>query len=71
MRVDLFVEVPNGQETFIEVKNGKWARFTPNQRVAYPCIITQGGTAYGQNAATAYLPASFGPMPLWTVWRVP
>ncbi len=38
VRVDVAADF-NGQITLIEVKNGPYARFTPNQSIAYPQMM--------------------------------
>jgi len=43
-RPDLFVQLPNGQNAFLEIKTGPYAGPTPNQATAFPQIWTQGGT---------------------------
>lgn len=69
-RPDLFVELPNGQQAFIEVKTGSSAGFTPNQSIAYPDIWANGGIPQGANAAAAGLTPGvpIGPTPVWTVY---
>lgn len=49
-RPDLFVELPNGQQVFLEVKTGGSAGLTRNQATAFPRIWSQGGVARGANA---------------------
>ena len=75
-RPDLFVELPNGQQAFLEIKTGASARLTPNQSIAFPQVWTQGAIPRGANAAAAGLTpgAAIGPTPVWTVhypWPLP
>jgi hypothetical protein len=68
-RPDLFVELPSGQQAFIEVKTGASAGLTPNQSAAFPSIISGGFTPFGGNAAAAGLTPGmpYGPIPVWVV----
>jgi hypothetical protein len=75
-RPDLFVELPSGQQAFLEIKTGASASLTPNQTAAFPQIWTQGGIPRGANAAAAGLTPAvpIGPTPVWTVhypWPLP
>lgn len=75
-RLDLFVELPNGQRAFLEVKTGVGAVPNPNQLSAFPEIITGGGTPVGANATRAGLDAGveIGPTQVWVVhqpWPLP
>ncbi len=75
-RMDLFVELPSGQQVFMEVKTGRCARLTRNQRRAFPKIWEEGGVPWGANAVDAYLNPgkSIVPIPVWTVhypWPLP
>ena len=75
-RPDLFAELRNGQRVFIEVKTGAGAALTSNQSAAVPRLRTQGGVAFGENAAAAGLEPgmAFGPTPVWVVrqpWPLP
>ncbi|MFT3838512.1 MAG: RHS repeat-associated core domain-containing protein [Myxococcaceae bacterium] len=75
-RPDLFVELPSGQQVFLEIKTGPSAGLTPNQAAAFPKIWTQGGVPRGANAAAAGLTPGvpIGPTPVWTVhypWPLP
>jgi hypothetical protein len=75
-RPDLFVQLPNGQQVFLEIKTGASARWTPNQAAAFPQIWTQGAIPRGANAAAAGLTPGvpIGPTPVWTVhypWPLP
>jgi RHS repeat-associated protein len=69
MRVDLYVELPNGQRAFIEVKTGPSARLEWGQNVALQAIRSQGGVPYGPNAARAGLTPgqAIGPTQAWVV----
>ncbi len=71
-RPDLFVRLPNGQQTFLEVKTGPQAALTRNQGLAYPGIRSGGAVPAGQNAAEAGLTPGqpLGPIPVWVV-RIP
>jgi hypothetical protein len=68
-RPDLFAELPNGQQAFLEIKTGPSAGLTPNQTKAFPQISTQGGIPRGANAAGAGLTpgTAIGPTPVWTI----
>ena len=75
-RPDLFVELPSGQQAFLEIKTGASAGLTPNQTAAFPQIWTQGGIPCGANAAAAGLTprVPIGPTTVWTVhypWPLP
>jgi hypothetical protein len=75
-RLDLYVELPNGQRAFLEVKTGASATVNPNQAAAFPQIISQGGTPVGANAAAAGLTpgTALGPTQVWVVhqpWPLP
>lgn len=54
-RPDLLVEDASGARSFVEVKNGPFARLTKNQTAAYPVIQSQGFIPRGGNAAAAGL----------------
>jgi hypothetical protein len=41
-RPDLFAELPNGQQAFVEVKTGAGAALTPNQAASFPGIWAGG-----------------------------
>lgn len=70
-RPDLFVELPNGQLAFLEIKTGPSAGLTANQTVAFPIIWTRGGIPIGPNAAAAGLTPGvpIPPTPVWTVYN--
>ena len=75
-RPDLFVELPSGQQAFLEIKTGESAGLTPNQTAAFPQIWAQGGIPRGANAAAAFLTPGvpLGPTPVWTIhypWPLP
>jgi RHS repeat-associated protein len=75
-RPDLFVELPNGRQVFIEVKTGLEAGWTPNQSTAFPLIWQGGAIPRGWNAWRAGLSPGvpLGPTPVWTVhvpWPLP
>jgi hypothetical protein len=75
-RPDLFVELPSGQQAFLEIKTGASAGLTPNQTAAFPQIWTQGGIPREANAAAAGLTPGvpIGLTPVWTVhypWPLP
>ena len=75
-RLDLYVELPNGQRAFLEVKTGTSATMNSNQAAAFPEIIGQGGTPVGGNAAAAGLTpgTALGPTQVWVVhqpWPLP
>jgi hypothetical protein len=71
-RVDLYVELPNGQEAFIEVKTSEspptspTEDLSPNQEAVYPAVSARGGVPYGPNAARAGLVPGIpiGPTPV-------
>ncbi|HEY4026121.1 MAG TPA: RHS repeat-associated core domain-containing protein, partial [Candidatus Dormibacteraeota bacterium] len=67
-RPDLFVELPNGQQAFVEVKTGGGV-LTPNQATGFPGIQAGGAVPAGQNAANAGLTVGqpMGPTPVWVV----
>lgn len=70
-RLDLYVQLPNGQRAFLEVKNGPKAEPNANQRQAFPEIIEAGGTPVGGNAAgVPGLDQPLGPTPVYVV-RLP
>jgi hypothetical protein len=68
-RPDLFVELPSGQQVFIEVKTGSSAGLTANQGAAFPEIVSGGFTPFGDNAAAAGLSPGvpYGPTTVWVV----
>ncbi len=70
VRPDLFVETPCGVRCFVEVKTGPYAKLNPNQGIGYPAIQNSGFVPRGANAANAGLipGATYGPMPVWTVY---
>ncbi|MFB9312904.1 RHS repeat protein [Nocardioides plantarum] len=68
-RPDLYVEFPNGEKGFIEVKTGEGARLTSNQTTAYPGIRTGGAIPRGKNAEEAGLEVG-RPLPAMRVWIV-
>jgi hypothetical protein len=75
-RPDLFVELPSGQQAFLEIKTGAFASLTPNQMAAFPQIWAEGAIPRGANAAAAGLipGVPIGPTPVWTVyylWPLP
>ena len=75
-RPDLYVELPNGQRAFIEVKTGPGAGLTPNQATAFPKIRDLGGVPEGANSEAAGLAPGvpIGPTPVWVVhqpWPLP
>ena len=53
VRVDLVTRSLFGELTLIESKFGAGARFTRNQRVGYPEILSGGGTVRGANGGAA------------------
>lgn len=63
---DLAARDPDGTLRFIDAKTGPNAGLTPNQRVGYPEIRTQGGVPRGNNAAEAGLQPGrrIGPTPV-------
>jgi RHS repeat-associated protein len=54
-RPDLYVQLPNGQRAFVEVKTGPTARLTDNQSTAFPHIRETGGIPRGRRAEEAGL----------------
>ncbi len=75
-RLDLYVELPNGQRAFLEVKTGPTAAMNSNQAAAFPQIINQGGTPVGANAVAAGIAPGtvLGPTRVWVVhqpWPLP
>jgi hypothetical protein len=71
-RADLYVELPNGQRTFLEVKTGPGAELSENQIQVYAETRSIGTIPYGANAAKAegITPGvSTGPTPVWVVWQ--
>lgn len=69
-RPDLLVRDAEGNLKFIESKNGPGARYTPNQRDAFPQLESTGGIPRGANAADAGLNPGepIGPIPVQTDW---
>jgi hypothetical protein len=75
-RPDLFAELPNGQQAFVEVKTGAGAALTPNQAAGFPGIWAGGAVPAGANAVAAGLEpgVALGPTPVWVVrqpWPLP
>jgi RHS repeat-associated protein len=68
-KVDLFVQLPNGQQAFFEVKTGASAALTTNQASVYPQLRSAGGIPRGANAASAGLDPGvpIGPTPVWVI----
>src|SRR5262249_58702944 len=62
-RPDLFVELPNGQRVFLEVKTGPSAGLTPNQTTGFPGVWSGGAVPAGPNAAAAGLTPGVPPGP--------
>ncbi|MGH8902483.1 MAG: hypothetical protein ACRDYA_12590 [Egibacteraceae bacterium] len=58
---DFLVRDPDGTLRFIDVKTGPNAPLTPNQRIGYPEIRTQGGVPRGANADEAVQRAGLRP----------
>ena len=52
-RVDIAAQSPNMEITLVEVKNGPYANFTPNQKIVYPQMMLDHApiVPIGQNAA--------------------
>jgi RHS repeat-associated protein len=69
-RIDIFVRGPNGEQFFIEVKNGASAALTRNQRMLYPALENGAGLiARGANAVKAGLIAGDTYiLPGWVIW---
>lgn len=68
-RPDLYVEFPNGQRGFVEVKTGPHARPTANQRAAFPAVNQTGYTGVGGNATQVGIAGPQGPAPVYIVHR--
>jgi hypothetical protein len=68
-RLDLFVELPNGKQVFLEIKTGPDAGLTPNQTQAFPDIRQGGAVPAGQHARDALLDPGvpLGPTEVWVV----
>lgn len=62
VRVDIATQSPNMEITLIEVKNGPYANFTPNQKIVYPQMMLDHApiVPLGQNAANVWGPAQVG-----------
>jgi RHS repeat-associated protein len=68
-RIDLYAQDAAGNKFFVEVKNGKYAGLTKNQKKAFPLIQGTGGTPRGPNAARAgFTPGvPTGPIPIMVI----
>ena len=56
VRVDIATQSPNMEITLVEVKNGPYANFTPNQKIVYPQMMLDHApiVPLGQNAANVW-----------------
>ena len=56
VRVVIATQSPNMEITLIEVKNGPYANFTPNQKIVYPQMMLDHApiVPIGQNAAEVW-----------------
>lgn len=63
-RVDMVIRNAQGGLEVVEVKNGRSATLTPNQRKTFPLIQQQGAEPHGSRAAGAGLPERMGPTPV-------
>ena len=68
-KVDLYVQLPNGQKAFIEVKTGEGAGLSEPQKAVYPELVANGGVPAGSKAAQAGLTPGvpIGPTQVWIV----
>ena len=57
VRIDMITKSLNGKLSFIDSKFGPSARFTTNQKIAYPEISRSGGIIIGNKGVSAGLPA--------------
>jgi hypothetical protein len=69
IRPDLFVELPNGQKAFLEIKTGPFAKLTANQLRGIDQVWKGGAIPRGLNALRAKLPVG-KPLPATPVWTI-
>lgn len=69
VRPDFYVKAASGQNKFVDVKTGPKAGYTPNQKISYPEIQSNGGVWKGGNAGNAGLSANsaIAPTPVETI----
>jgi hypothetical protein len=68
-RLDLYVQLPNGQKAFIEVKTGPSAGLNAGQQKAFPGIIAGGAVPQSVRAQQAGLTpgVALGPTQVYVV----
>lgn len=65
-RPDLLVEMPSGEQVFIDVKTGT-GRWTMNQKTGYPAIMAEGGRGAGLRAKEGGIDGAFPSFRVWVV----